>query len=351
LIDFKLKISGSRLKSFLRQPDPEIAGILLFGPEQGLVREWAEQIAKSVVEDLSDPFRVVELSGADLKADPPQLVDEAAQLSMIGGRRVIRIVNAGDAVSGIFKSFFESGNNDALVIAEAGSLPPRSSLRKLFEGAKNGAAIGCYEDDARALRSVIKETLGQFGLTVSADAMSFLLGNLGANRLVTRNELAKLALYVGDGGPEGKPVVSLKDAMVCIADSAAMSLDLVVYAAAGGDSQTLDRVLNKAFNDGTSPIGILRAVQRHLQNLHFAIGKVDSGLPADKALASIRPPVIFKFKSQFQSQMRQWRQDRLATALDLITETEMDCKSTGFPAAAGCHRALMRVAQAARTRR
>ena len=124
----------------------------------------------------------------------------------------------------------------------------------------------------------------------------------------------------------------------------------VLYAAAGGDTQTLDQVLDKAFAEGTSPIGILRVVQRHLQNLHFAIAKVEAGLPADKALQSIRPPVIFKFKSQFQSQMRQWRQDRLAKALELITETEMDCKSTGFPAAAGCHRALMRVAQAARAR-
>lgn len=345
-----MKISGSRLTSFLRQPNPDIAGVLLFGPEQGLIRERAENIAKTVVEDLSDPFRVVEFSGAALKADPPLLVDEAAQLSMTGGRRVIRVVDANDGVSGIFLIFFKTAESQALVIAEAGNLPPRSSLRKLFEGSKNGAAIGCYEDDGRALRSVVRETLDRFGLTASADAMSYLVGNLGANRLVTRNELEKLALYLGSGGPEDNTVVSLEDAMACIGDSAAMSLDLVVYAAAGGDSHGLDRVLKKAFDNGTSPIGILRAVQRHLQNLHFAIGKVESGLPVDKALASIRPPVIFKFKPQFQTQMGNWQQDRLVKALELITESEIDCKSTGFPATAGCHRALMRVAQAARAR-
>ena len=345
-----MKISGSRLSSFLRQPEPEITGVLLFGPERGLIRERAELIAKTVVEDLNDPFRVVEFSGPALKADPPLLADEAAQLSMTGGRRVVRVVDAGDGVSDIFKNFLKTADNHALVIAEAGSLPPRSSLRKLFEGSKTGVAIGCYEDDGRVLSSVVVESLGRFGLTASADAMSYLVGHLGGNRLVTRKELEKLALYVG-GGPDDKTQVSLEDAMACIGDNAAMSLDLVVYAAAGGDTQTLDQVLNKAFDDGTSPIGILRAVQRHLQNLHFAIGKVDSGLPADKALASIRPPVIFKFKTQFQLQMRNWRLDLLANAMDLITETEIDCKSTGFPSAAGCHRALMRVAQAARAKR
>ena len=344
-----MKISGSRLTSFLRQPGPEIAGVLLFGPEQGLARERGDVIAKTVVEDLSDPFRVVELTGAALKADPARLCDEAAQLSMTGGRRVIRVVDAGDGVAEIFKNLLESKNNQALVIALAGSLPPRSSLRKLFTGAKHAVAIGCYEDDAQELQSVIRDTLGRFGLTASVDAMAFLVENLGGNRLVSRNELEKLALYAGGAG-DGT-VVSREDAMACIGDSAAMSLDVVVYAAASGDSQSLDRALANAYEDGTSPIGILRATQRHLQNLHLAIGKVETGMAPKQAMASIRPPIIFKFDAQFQAQMRNWRQGRLANALDLITETEMDCKTTGFPAAAGCHRALMRIAQAARARR
>ncbi|MBT3306824.1 MAG: DNA polymerase III subunit delta [Alphaproteobacteria bacterium] len=346
-----MKVTGARLASFLRQPGPEISAVLLFGPEQGLVRERGSIIAKTVVDDLSDPFRVVEFSGGALKADPPLLGDEAAQLSMIGGRRVIRVVDAVDGVSNIFATYLETPSQQTLVIAEAGNLTPRSSLRKLFEGSKSAASIGCYEDSDGDLRSVVQESLGRFGLTASADAMAFLVEHLGANRLVTRNELEKLALYVNGGRPEDAAVVSLDDAIACIGDSAAMSLDLVVYAAAGGDSQGLDRALAKAFDDGTSPIGILRALQRHLQNLHVTIGKVESGMPPDKALFAIRPPINFKFKPQFQAQLRNWRQDRLVQALDLITETEMDCKSTGFPAAAGCHRALMRVAQAARVRR
>ncbi|MBC8338647.1 MAG: DNA polymerase III subunit delta [Alphaproteobacteria bacterium] len=345
-----MKISGARLKSFLRQPDPEIAAVLLFGPEQGLVRERAEIIAKTVVEDLGDPFRVVEFSSAALKADPPLLGDEAAQVSMTGGRRVIRIIDAADGVSQIFNAFLDGPAKMSLVVAEAGNLTPRSSLRKLFESAKNAAAIGCYEDGERDIQEVVRETLGAHNLTPSADAMAFLVGNLGGNRLVTRNELEKLALYVS-GADDNKSLVSLEDAIACVGDSAAMSLDLVVYAVAGGDPVGLDRALEKAYDEGTSPIGILRAVQRHLHNLHFAIGKIEQGQPPDKALASIRPPIIYKHKLKFQAQMRNWRQDRLAKALSLLTEAEMDCKSTGFPAAAGCHRALLRVAQSARPSR
>ena len=73
-----MKITGARIQSFLRQPGSEIAAVLLFGPDQGLVRERARALAMSVVEDLGDPFRVVEMTGQALKADPARLIDEAA---------------------------------------------------------------------------------------------------------------------------------------------------------------------------------------------------------------------------------------------------------------------------------
>ncbi len=330
----------------------------MFGPDQGLVRERAEALVMTVVDDRADPFRVAEFTGADIKADPPCLVDEAAQLSMTGGRRVIWVHEATDGLSRTFESFFDNGGHDNLVIVEAGTLGPQSSLRKLFEKSSHGASIGCYEDDGKGLEAVIRETLGRHGLAATAEARNYLVENLGSDRRVTRSELEKLALYAlsdtangnaNGGNGESRPV-GLEDAMASIGDSAAMSLDSIAYATARGDSRGLDRAFERALMEGTSPIGILRAVGRHLQRIQMALGLVDGGATFDKAMAGLRPQVIFKFKSEFQTQMRRWQKNRLADALELITEAEIDCKTTGFPAQAGCHRALIRIAQAARTR-
>ncbi len=349
-----MKISGARIQSFLRRPGSEIAGVLLFGPDQGLVRERARSLALSVVDDLGDPFRVVKMTGQTVKDDPPRLIDEAAQLSMTGGRRVIWVREATDGVSSNFQDVLELEAGQNLVIAEAGNLAPKSSLRKLFEKAKNAAAIGCYEDGAGDLENIIQETLGRFGLSPSPDAKVFLIENLGGNRLVSRGELEKLALYVGgdlNGEGPATRTVEVEDAVACIGDSAAMSLDFVVYAAASGNARELDRTLERAYLEGTSPIGVLRAMSGHLQKLHLALGSVAGGQSPDRALQSLRPPIFFKFKSQFQAQMRQWGLGRVARAMDLLTEAEIDCKSTGLPAAQVCHRALIRIAQAARARR
>ncbi len=139
--------------------------------------------------------------------------------------------------------------------------------------------------------------------------------------------------------------------MACIGDSAAMSLDFVVYATASGNARELDRTLERAYLEGTSPIGVLRAMAGHLQRLHLALGFVADGQPPDSVLDALKPRIIFKFKPQFQAQMRQWRLGRLARAMELLMEAEIECKSTGLPATQICHRALIRISQAARARR
>ncbi len=350
-----MKISASRIDRFLLNPGPDITGILLFGPDQGLVRERAVTLAQTVVDDLGDPFRVVELTGAAIKADPAILGDEARQLSMTGGRKVIRVMEATDGITPAFGDFLDGSEGESLVIVEAGNLGARSSLRKLFQKAGNAASIGCYEDDARGLIGIINETLGRYGLTATSDALAFLSANLGGNRLVTRGELEKLALYAGgtdpgprDKGTGAKVAVSLEDAMACIGDSAAMSLDFVAYAMASGNARTLDRALERALMEGTNPVGILRAAGRHLQRLHLALGMVEKGMPANKAVDAMKPQVIFKFKDEFLAQVRRWTGDRLSQAMAIVTEAEIDCKTTGFPDVAGCHRALIRIAQGAR---
>ena len=65
----------------------ELGAALLFGPDQGLVRERAERLAKTVVPDLRDPFRIAEIKGARLIEDPAWLEAEASAMTRIFPRR------------------------------------------------------------------------------------------------------------------------------------------------------------------------------------------------------------------------------------------------------------------------
>lgn len=341
-----MKITGGRADTFVRKPDPKAGVILVYGPDGGLVRERADILARTVLDDLNDPFRVVELDTGELKKDPARLTDEVQALAFTGGRRLVRLRQAGDNLTPVFKLLLESGREGALVVVESGELGPRSSLRRLMEGAEGAAAVPCYADDARSLPGVIRETLGAEGLTVSRDAMAYLVSNLGSDRSVTRKELEKLALYMG-----GKGTVEVDDAALCIGDSGATTMDGLVYAVAGGNAARLDPALQRCFAEGMQPIVILRAVSRHFQKLHLARGHVDAGSNPEAAMKKLRPPVMFKFVDGFRRQLDVWTRDRLNAAFEVLTEAELDCKTTGMPAEAVCSRALMRLTQGARGRR
>lgn len=340
-----MKIAGGRIDAFLRRPDPTVAAVLVYGPDHGLVRERGGRLARAVVDDPADPFRVVELSAADLKADPARLADEAAAISLGGGRRLVRLREAGDPLAPLFAAFFAAADpTAALVVVEAGDLAKRSALRRAFEEAGSGAAIPCYADDTRSLAAVVTETLGAHGLKAAPDALAFLVANLGADRSVTRAELGKLALYKGEPG-----TVTLEDALACVGDSAATSIDGVVFATATGDLAALERTLARAVNEGIAAVAILRAANRHFLRLHWVRGQVAAGRTVEQAVAALRPPVLFLHADAVKAQARRWPAERIERALAILLETELACKTTGMPDVALCGRALLRIAQAARS--
>jgi len=319
---------------------------LFYGPDAGLVRERAEAIARSVCPDLGDPFRVADLSTAVLTADPARLADEAAQLSLTDGRRVVRVRGVGDTLGKLFAEFLEKGPADAFVIIEAGDLPSRSALRRAFEAARHGAAIGCYPDTPRDLAVVIRETLTEHQITASRDATLFLVEHLGGDRLLTRSELEKLALYAGDGGR-----VDLEDARLSVSDTAGLEIDDAVMAAAEGDAVTLERVLGRVFQEGESPISVLRALLRHLHRLHLLVTRLSAGANLEVVLRTARPPIFFKQQDSFRRQLTLWTEAQLRPQLNRIAAAELNTKTTGFPAETICREAMLRVAQAAILRR
>lgn len=341
-----MKLTGKRIEAFLKAPAADVAAILVFGPEPSLIHERVAALVAAVAGVPADPFRCIELPAVALRSDPARLMDEAAALSFSGGRRLVRVRDVGDALTTAFSQLLSgaAAPGPGLVVAEAGDLGKRSSLRLLFEGAPAAAAIACYAEDAASLRTVIRDTLTAQNLSVDGDALDFLSAQLGANRAVTRAELEKLALYVGTAGR-----VTLADAMAAVGDSAALSLGAIVMAAGAGDFATLDKALQTAFAEGASPVAIVRVAAQHITRLVQAQALLAAGKTPDQAMASLRPPVIFHQKPAFAQQMRRWSRDRLGRALDLLTEAELACKTTGAPALALATRALLQVAHAARS--
>ncbi len=336
---------GQQIASTLKAIDPAVRVVLVFGRDDGLVREYAATIGKQIVEDLSDPFNVARPSSEQIKATPSILLDEVSALSMLGGRRLVRLENAGNDSKDAVSLVLESDMGDGLLVITSADLTKTSGLRKLVEGHKKGLAIACFADDMRDIMGLVRQILADANLTATQDAISYLSNNLGSDRAVSRGELDKLVLYMGNSNQQ----ITLADAEACVGDTAALMLNHIAEATTGGNLKQLETVLERAFTASESPVAILRIVSGRLMKMHMARGSMDhDGIGARAAVDRMRPPVFYKEKDAFTEQLQRWPLGRITQALNIVADAEADCKTTGLPAETIAARTCLRVARAAR---
>lgn len=329
---------------FVARPPAGIAAVLLYGPNRGLTEDRGARLGRTVVEALDDPFRVADLAPAAAAADPAVLVDEAAALSLTGGRRLVRVRGAGNEIAAACEALLErAAPGGSLVVVEAGDLNKRARLRVLFERAEAGAALACYEDDRASLAVAVRERLAAHGKTATAGAREVLLARLGTDRRAALGEIDKLALYAG-----GAREIDERAALACVGDAAEATLDALADAVAGGDARAAGRAADKLEADGVHPARIVAALARHFQALGWGAARMEQGDSAASAVAAMRPPVFFKRRRAVAGQLARWRSADLGRALDVLLETEIQCKTTGTPARLICSRAMLRLARAAR---
>ncbi len=334
-----MKLDSRRIPAFLRDPGG-IRVVLLHGDDVGMIRERAEALTRAVAGGLDDPFRVAELA----RDEVDRLEAEASSLPLTGGRRVVRVRDAGEAARASVEAVLKSAA-PALVVLEAPSLASASRLRRAVEAASDGAAIGCYPEEGRALEETIRASLAGAGVAVEPEALAWLAAHLGADRAATRQEIEKLALYVGKGGR-----IDMEAATACVGDLAGLSLDDALFAATQGDVATADRALELALSEGGSTVGVLRLALSHMQRLHRARLAVDRGMTPAEATKAARPPVFFRRVGSFARALGLWTEPALMTAMTGLAEAERACKRTGAPDLAICRNTILALARRAQAR-
>lgn len=348
-----MKLSYRDIEPFVKNPNPIARVILVYGPDDGLMRERAKTMALTVVSDINDPFNAVTLSADQIGDDPARLNDEANAMSMMGGGRLIRITDGGDKLTTALKDYLANPSDQNLVIIEAGELSPRSSLRKLCEKEKQAAAVPCYVEDERSVGDLIRQSLQHAGFQIDRDAQIWLATQLAGDRQRVRSELNKLITYMGpaegytgmDSDPvsEQRGMVTLQDAQACCGQGGDQSIDDLVYSVAGGQTETAFRTFNSLIDEGIPTITILRALQSHLRKLHLARAYMEQGENVKGAMDKLTPPIFFKLQDSFKAQMQRWPMKKIEIALQKLTTLEVQSKTSGFPSETACAQAILAI--------
>jgi len=336
-------LRGKEIDTFLARPDPGRPIILLYGPDAGLVRERADALVSSAVDDPHDPFSLVKLDGDELSAEPSRLVDEALTVPLFGGRRAIRVRAGSRNFAGGIDTLATMALKDCRVVIEAGDLRSESPLRKACERARTAVAIGCYPDDEGNLAKLIDAELRGADLRLQADARAALMTLLGGDRQASRNELRKLTLFA-----RGEGEITLDHVMSVVSDASDLKLDPIVDGAFAGKAELVESEFAKAMMAGTYPGLIIASAQRQAAWLHKSTLAVAEGTSLASLLDSGYPRVHFSRKPMVETALRNLSAARLMSIIDQLGSAALDMRKQPPLAAAIAQRALLSIAVNAR---
>ena len=318
-----MKANRAQVEKALKAP-AATRFFLLHGPDDSGSRALVKMLGAA----MGAQAERIDLSGAELKADPARLADEAASISMFGDARWILVEPAGDESVPALEALLEApaaGNPVAFV---AGSLKPASKLLKLALAAPDALAFASYLPDARDADRLAAELGRAEGLILRPDVARRIAESCGGNRALIAQELGKFALYAG-ASPEAPKAIDHDVIDALGADSDEGDLSRLVGSAASGDAASLEAELARLHAEGQEGITLLRAMLRRISLLARLRAEVEQGSTPAAVMASSGKSLFWKEKDEVGRQLSRWRSDLLAKAMSRLLEAERQVKASG----------------------
>jgi DNA polymerase-3 subunit delta len=310
------EIKAHEFDQFVNRRARDFRIFLVYGPDRGLVSERSGALAKMTGVNQQDAFSCMRLEASDISSDPGRLFDEAYSTGLFGGEKLIWIKSAGadkgltDAVAALA----EKAPDNAWIVIEAGDLKKGANLRKAAESAATAMAIPCYADDSKSLNALIDEELASFQLRIGSEARRALLESLGGDRIASRGEIRKLALYA-----MGEPLIELHHVVEIIGDASAISADDAVDAILQGDRTAFLHTMQKAIASKTAVFLVLQGCLRQFQLLDLMRAEMDERrISAADAMNIHARYLHFRRKPIVEAALRNWNSQGIATELNRL---------------------------------
>lgn len=283
---------------------------VIYGPDRGLVSERAAFIASKTGLPADDPFAMLKLDISDLQGDPGRLLDEVNSLGLFGDSKLVWLRGAANEkpLLDAMQVLADGPPPANTLIVEAGDLKKGSGLRKIAEPARGIAVIPCYADDIRALNGLIDTELGNEGLRISPAARQRLLELLGGDRVASRNEIRKLALYC-----RGRGMVEEQHIDEIIGDASSISADEAVDAILTGDLPGLQRAIQKVLSSKTPIFLVLQSCLKQFQMLDLMKAEMEEKkLQTGQVMMTLGRHIHFKRKPIVERALKTWSSAALA---------------------------------------
>ncbi len=156
----------------------------------------------------------------------------------------------------------------------------------------------------------------------SPDAMQFLISHLGTNRAQTKQELEKIALYLGD-----EKQISYETARSVLTDGITVEIGEPAYAITNRQPEKLPFLFSKLYQEGQNPITIIRVALSHLRQIYLMKQWQKTGLNPSASAKKIIPYLFPKIEGKYTNAIMKFSERKLINSMKSLMQAEKKCKA------------------------
>src|SRR5690349_8675232 len=127
-----MKINPADIDNFINNNLHKMIAILVYGPDDGLIKERVKEISAKIIDDVKDPFQRLEFSYDKVKDDFSSVIDAIFSISLSRKKRLITLGNCGNNLPSSIGEILTNYKGNNFILFTASDLSPSSALRKFF---------------------------------------------------------------------------------------------------------------------------------------------------------------------------------------------------------------------------
>jgi DNA polymerase-3 subunit delta len=276
---------------------------------------------------LPDAGERIELSGAELRADPVRLGDEARSGSLFGDARHIYVRASGDDAHDavrILIDTIDAGEAEGAcpVLVVAASATDKARTAKLLEKRGDALVAMFYPPDLKDVIAEVGRLAGAAGLKMTPDLHERVARAAGLDLRLAQSEVDKLALYC-DADPQAPKTVRGEDLDAIGAVTEEEGFTPLVNAVLSGAAARVPGELRRMRELSLNPVGVLLAFERRAAQLAQLAARCGTrGNVGDFVESERRAGRVFwRDASDLKAQLGFWRGHRLDRLVRRLAST------------------------------
>jgi DNA polymerase-3 subunit delta len=287
--------------------------MLFYGENLGLKEEF-----KKKIKSINSIANVQNLTQEKVLSNKENFYNEVFTNSLFESEKIFFINNSDDKIIEIIEGL-ETKEHNRKIYFFSDILDKRSKLRTLFEKSNEYGIVPCYQDNEITLKKIIQEKLEKFkGL--NQENLNLILDNCDFDRIKLENELNKIISCFTGLELEKTKLESLLNI------KQNENFNTVKNEALIGNKAQVNKLISDTYIENEKSLYYLNLINHRLLKL-FEIQQNSKKLSKEVAVNSIKPPIFWKEKPAFISQLNKWDKIKITQMLKTTYNLEKKIKT------------------------